>query len=90
MQIVNIIDERGWKRRFLVSEEVDIDDAQEIGLDIGVPDIGVLDWDELAKELNNKLFDSGLFTWDDIRANETGLTPILRSVFLERLIHLYK
>lgn len=88
-KIIELTDEDGYKRRYLVNED-DKDNAAEVGLDVGVPDLNQLDWEGIKRDLHNQLFDKRLFTIEDVRRQELGITTALRSVFLRNITNLYK
>lgn len=88
-KIIELTNEKGYLKRYLVNEE-DVSEAEEIGLDVGVPDLDQLDWEAMKVELSNQLYRSGLFTIQDIRAKESGISSALRFVFLRKITDLYK
>jgi hypothetical protein len=49
-----------------------------------------LDWEEIKKDLHNRLVNARLLTWADVQRQQTGLTSALRAVFLQRLNALYR
>lgn len=82
---------KGLWKRYLVEDDVEShSEAEEIGLDIGVPDLEQLDWEALKVELNNKLHASGLFTIEDLKRRESGITSIIIGIFKKPIINLYK
>lgn len=90
MKIVQTVDEAGFKQRYQIQDDDDPNDAAEIGLNIGVPDIRQLNWDEAIKDLHNRLFDMRLFEMQDIIDQQSGMGNAISSVLLKRIKNLYK
>lgn len=75
-------------RRSLIKDG-DPDSYSEYGIPAGPPDMEMLDWEEVKREISNALAKQGLFTLADIGRNETafmGAVNILRRY----LIWLYR
>jgi len=89
MKRVIHIDKSGFKRVYAIRDNDDPSKAHQ-GIPIGPPDLRVLDWDEIVKELNNALVDSGVITIEDLNINNSGITAALTSIVRKRIINLYK
>lgn len=91
MKHVNYIDEDGWKRRSFIKEDMS-DQEAEFGIPDGVPDVRQLEpnMDEALKELNNLLFDRGIFTLRDVQQKHNQLRSAVESVFYPKVLNLYK
>ena len=88
MKLVTSVDKKGYK---IVTKLRDEDNINNPG--IGIPisiDIRELDWDNIKKELNNRLVDDGLITWDDVMKSQNGVTIAINSVIRPLIISLYK
>lgn len=81
---VTYTDEHGWKRCSLVRES-DGESEGKYGIPIGPPDLGRLNWDDIAKEINNTLVDMGVVDWPAFQANPQGVTSAMNAV--KRAIH---
>lgn len=90
MRIVNLEDRNGFKRRYWISDDVPEEDIPDIGMDVGVPDIRQLDWDDIARELNNRLHERGLFSMTDVYDQENALLTTIKSVLLPKIKNLYR
>lgn len=91
MKPIDYVDEDGWKRRSFIKEDMSEQEA-EMGIPDGVPDIRQLeiDMEETLKELNNILFDRGLFTIRDVQIKHNQLRSAVESVFYPKVLNLYK
>lgn len=92
--MVEIVDERGRKQRYLLSEEYADDDytRQEVadyGVDVGVPNLDQVDWEVAVTQLHNKLYDVGLFTMADVTAREGLLSAVILAVLKGKIVNLY-
>jgi hypothetical protein len=82
-------DEKGYRHSSLVRDE-DTDAFAPYGIPCDPPDLNLLDWEEIKKELWNRLVDQQLFTWADVQHQGLGLSGALRGVLLPRLNVLYR
>lgn len=92
--MIEVVDERGRKQRYQMSDENgDIayteEEIAEIGVSMGVPDLDQIDWEQAVTELHNKLFDTKLFTMDDITAREGLLSAVVLAVLKAKIVKLY-
>ena len=78
----------GYRKRVLVKDS-DNDSEAEFGIPAGPPDIRMIDWDLLKKQVNNTLADNGAFTWDDAQRHQVAIKSAV-SVFKRHLISLYR
>lgn len=81
-------DEDGYRKRVLVKDS-DSDSEAEFGIPAGPPDIRMIDWDLLKKQINNTLVDHSAFTWDDAQNNQTAIKAAT-AILKRHLITLYK
>lgn len=91
MRIVEWTDENGFERAALAPKSMDDETAKSKGVPAGPPDITTgIDWDAVVRNLQNDLFRNRLFTWEDVKRSQNGLTnAIIRSVKPE-LIRIYR
>lgn len=69
----------------------DMPDSQAAqGLPVGIPDLAGLDWEEVARELQNRLVKRGIVSLDDIGRSQNGLSHSILAVLKPRLIELYQ
>jgi hypothetical protein len=88
MKIVVWTDGRGIKHRSVLQDEMT--DPQQ-GYLSDPPDIvHELNWDKLKADLQNELFNRGLFTYQDIIRSQNGLSAAILSVFRKQVKSLYK
>lgn len=64
MRIVIYEDKDGWKHRALVRDD-DPDEAALGGIPRDPPDLRLLDWEGILRDINNQLVDLGIETWAD-------------------------
>lgn len=88
MQIVTWRDEEGYLHRSILPDGADIHLAHQ-GIPADPPDLGVLDFDEIRKQLHNRLVEERLFDYADLQGNNK-LTAIVRSVVQRAISDLYK
>ena len=89
MRSVGWTDNDGYKHQSLVRDG-DPDSAAETGIPNDPPDLNQLDWNEIERELHNRLVEAGLITWVDVQRSQNGLTGIVRAVVHKRIVQLYK
>ena len=89
MRIVIYVDKEGLKRRALV-RDADPDSAASKGMPAGPPDLELLDWDEVRRQIHNELADAELWTWDDVQRQQNGVSGVVRRVVIDRIIRLYR
>lgn len=92
--MIEFVDERGRKMRYKMSdEEADVaytaDEIAEIGVNVGVPDLDRVDWEKAITALHNKLYDTHLFTMDDVIQKEGLLSKVILSIFKAKIANLY-
>ena len=90
MRLVTWTDDKGYHRRAYVREG-DLDDrAPDLGVPADVPDISLIDWEEVKKDLHNLLSDRNYITWADVQVSQNGITTVVTSVLARRIIKLYR
>jgi len=91
MRIVQWEDERGYIRRSMVRDE-DPDTFAQAGIPLDPPDLDMIDWDWIKRELHNTLVEYELYNWDDVVKNQNGanIQSALLRVLKRPLINLYR
>jgi len=89
MRLVTWEDKDGYLRQAWVKDS-DPDEMAKSGIRHDVPDLSVIDWDEVQKELHNTLVKRGLITWQDVQDQQSSLGPAVLSILKKRLIALYR
>ncbi len=89
MRTVIKTDRFGYKRAWLVKDE-DPDELAEQGIPLTPPDLDLIEWEEVKKDLNNILVERGLFTWKDVQRSQNGVTSAVLTAVKRRVITLYK
>lgn len=89
MQIVELKDELGRKRRFALEDGDDPAEAAEIGIDVGVPDLTKIDWEAVMVEISNRLYDRGAFTPEDLSRSGNVISGTVTSIIGKQIIKLY-
>ncbi len=90
MRLVTWTDDKGYHRRAYVREG-DLDDkAPDLGIPADVPDVSLIDWKEVEKDLHNLLSDRNYITWADVQISQNGISTVVVSVLSRRIIQLYR
>ncbi len=89
MKIVMWTDDRGYKHRSLLRDS-DPDELAPKGIPQDPPDLDELDWEGLKKDLHNALVERGLATWEDVLAQQNGVTSAIKQVFKRPMVYLYR
>jgi len=90
MKAVVYKDENGWLRRSLVLDTMSALEGQK-GVPDNPPDIAELDWNEIAKELNNLLIERNLISVKDLRGQGINhLHNAVQVVVTKKIVELYK
>jgi len=91
MRIVEWTDENGWMHKSLVrstdSDSVAIDGR---GVLQDPPDINMLDWDSIKRDLHNKLLLTGVTSYIEVQKQQTGLRRAVTSAIVPRLLELFR
>lgn len=76
MRYCFFVDAEGYRRRVIVRDADKESDAERIGIPADPPDLAGIDGltDDARRELHNTLSDRGLFTWQDVTAQNNGVT----------------
>jgi hypothetical protein len=80
MRLVQWLDDDGYRRQSLVRDD-DPDDMAEYGIPLDPPSLAELDIpEEVRLDLHNELSARGLLTWDDVLAQQNGVTGVVKAV----------
>lgn len=90
MKTIIWVDADGYKHRSLLRDKDPDHLAKTAGIPADPPDLELLDWEGIKRDLNNVLVDRGLVSWSDVQAAQTGLSSAIVSVIKRRLIYLYR
>lgn len=88
MRLVEWTDKRGYQWRSWIRDE-DPDEMASQGIPEGPPPLEGLDWEAIKRDIHNRLFDAGLFSWRDVQEKK-GLRGAILSAMRKRLIYLYR
>ena len=61
----------------------------EDGIRLDVANVNNLDWEQIKRELHNRLVSAELFNWEDVQS-KPGLQGIIISSIKKHIIHEYK
>ncbi len=90
MRQVTWTDGNGYRRRAYVRNN-DLDEhAPDLGVPADVPDVSLIDWKEVERDLHNLLSDRGYITWADVQLSQNGINTVAVSVLARRIIQLYR
>ena len=90
MNIIETINEDGFMERWAIMYEDNPEEAREVGIYVGVPDLSGLDWEGLHRRIHNKLHEQGIFTLDDVRERGSAVTSIVKFELAREIITEYK
>jgi hypothetical protein len=82
-------DRTGCKRISLV-RDTDPDEAAEQGIPCGPPDLDLIDWEEVKKEINNYLVERKCLTWLDVQRNQNVISHAVRKALVGRIVYLFR
>jgi hypothetical protein len=89
MRTVIIIDRFGYKRAYLCTDDMSDEEAEQ-GIPRTLPDLDLIEWEEVKKQLNNMLVDRGIFTLADVYNAQNAVSSTCRSVLKNRIVNLYR
>jgi len=89
MKLVKWEDDRGNVRASLLRNS-DSEDMAESGIPVCPPDLDLIDWNDTKRILYNELVNRGLFTWLDVQKAQSELDTVIKTVFRQKIISLYK
>jgi len=88
MRTVDYVDDSGYQRRALLRDD-DPDSVAPQGIQLGPPPIDELDWEAIKRDLHNRLFRAGLFSWRDVQ-EKRGLRGAILASMKGPLVYLYR
>ena len=89
MRLVVWEDKGGYKHRSLVKDG-DADTAAHGGIPVDPPDLELLDWEAVKRDIHNQLVELGVTTWADWQRKQNGLHSIVASPLKRQLIALFR
>lgn len=91
MKLVKWTDERGRNHEALVREKDTEQDAKEgRGVSRDPPDVDLLDWDAIKRDLHNKLLATGVTSLAEVHKQQTGLRSAVTSAIVPKLLELFR
>ena len=91
MKAVKFRDKRGYLRRVLI-RDTDGEDAARFGLPAGPPDIDLIDWDAVKRQINDYLVEAGIDNFHALQ-REKGLDAVasivkrhVQALYREKLV----
>ena len=89
MRLVIYEDERGYKHRSLLRDR-DPDTMAPKGIIQDPPDLSLLDWEGMRRDIHNALVEQGLVTWADVQRAQNAVSGIVKGVIANRIVALYR
>lgn len=89
MKTVIIKDRFGYKRAYLCKDDMP-DEMAEEGIPLTPPDLDLIEWEEVKRNLNNILVSRGIFTLADVYNAQNAVTSACKAVMKNRIVNLYK
>lgn len=68
----------------------DTDTDPSIGILSGPPHLNQIDWQDIGRELHNKLLEKGFYTLKDIQQRQADFNQIILSVIGRKIFRLYQ
>ena len=87
MRIVVYEDGDGYRHRALI-RDTDSDNQAAFGVRVDPPDLRMLDWEGVMRDLHNALVDQGIITWMD--AQRGDIRGAILTAMHRRLQSLYR
>jgi hypothetical protein len=88
MKIVEWTDDKGYKHKSKLRDS-DPDSMAIQGIPCDPPNLDILDWDGLKRDLHNHLVTLNMVTWDEV-AKTNGIMTAINNTFKRPLVNLYK
>lgn len=88
MKTIDYVDRDGYKRKRIIRNNVPDEEAHR-GIPLEPPDLAQVDWDEIQRDLHNRLMDRDLITMKDVRHLKT-LQNAITSIIQPKVVALYK
>jgi hypothetical protein len=79
MRVVIWEDRRGYKHRSLIRDD-DPDEAGPQGILQDPPDLHLVDWETVIKNMHNAFVEAGVYSWETMQNANTLQPTIFRSV----------
>lgn len=88
MKTVEWTDAKGYKHKSKLRDS-DPETMAMKGIPCDPPDLDMLDWNALKKELHNNLVELDITSWDSV-AKTNGIATAIQRTFKRPLVNLYK
>lgn len=82
-------DKKGFQHRSLLRDGDD-ERHPERGLPADPPDVKAIDWNAVALRLNSELVARGLWTWDDVQRQQSGLSGAILTALRPAMQEMYR
>lgn len=88
MKQVQWTDQDGYLRRSILRDNDD-ESKPEYGVPIGPPNIQMVDWEGVKREVNNVLVQESISTWADLTASQSAMS-FISNVLKRHIAALYR
>lgn len=89
MKRVICADEKGWLHCWLLRDS-DPESNAERGIPQDPPDLELIDWQEVKREIHNELVRQGLASWQDVQHCQALLWPALGRILRRHIVALFR
>ena len=89
MKRISWTDEDGFNRAVLLPQSAP-DEYVHLGIPSEPPNVALIDWVEIKRDLHNALMNENILTWRDVQNGQNRISAICRRVLIKRVINLYK
>lgn len=89
MRRIKWTDPNGWIRCAMIRDS-DPDESASKGIPCDPPDVNLIDWEAVKRDLHNLLTERELITMADIYRKSEHIRSATQAVLYERLLELYK
>lgn len=89
MRLVEWTDDNGYKHLSWVKDN-DPDYKANEGLRHDPPDVDRIYWDEIKKQLHNRMVEMRITSWQDVMKHQNAVTSFTTSIIKKNLIYLLR
>jgi hypothetical protein len=89
MRIVKWTDRNGWLHANYVRDN-DPNTAAAQGVPVQMPELELLDCEEVKRDINNYLVEHDCYTWQDVQHKQNAITKAVRRALARRVVQMYK
>ena len=89
MRQVTYTDQDGYKHVVLI-RDTDPESMAPAGVPVGPPDLDLIDWEAVKRDLSNQLVENGILTYRDIQRHNSAVSVCVRACLTSKVVNIYK